>query len=135
MPDIAQCKICKKPFQSFGGHTCHNCLVDVDAAQIKIRDYLYDNPQKSGIDDICEGTDVSRNIVLYLLKEKRLTVSESSDSAPTCIYCHRPIGNGLMCDECRALISNKLQYAAPKPTKKKSPDDSRRSQLLIDLNR
>ena len=134
MPEIAQCKICKKPFQSFGGHTCHNCLVNADAALIKIRDFLYDNPQNSSIGDICEGTDVSRNIVLYLLHEKRLTVSESSDSAPTCIYCHRPIRNGSMCNECRALISNKLQEA-PNPTKKKSSNDLRRSQLLIDLNR
>jgi hypothetical protein len=39
-----------------------------------------------------------------------------------------------MCDECKAMISNKLNEAMPKQ-KIKSMEDRRRSQLLIDLNR
>jgi hypothetical protein len=60
MQEIVQCNFCKKPFQSYGGHTCHNCLVEVDNALIKIRDFLYENPQKSSIDDICQKRVVSR---------------------------------------------------------------------------
>ncbi len=133
--EIIQCGICKKPFQSTGGRTCHNCLVEIDAAFIKIRDFLYDNPEKSSVDEICQETEIPRNIVLHLLKEKRLTVSETSDSAPVCIYCHRPIQNGNMCEDCKASLANKLAGVLPKQEKKKTPDEIRRSQLLIDLNR
>lgn len=114
MPDIIQCKLCSKPFQSVGGSICYHCLGEIDDAFIKIRDFLYDNPEKSTIDEIAEATDTPRKIVIHLIQEGRLSASDSDYNGPVCPYCRRPVSNGAMCDKCRRELSDTLLKSIPK---------------------
>lgn len=114
MLDIISCKFCNKPFQSFGGKICNNCLEQIERDFKTIREYIYDNPDKSSIDEICKETEVDRAIVLHLLREKRLTIQNLADGALTCDVCHKPIRSGTMCDSCKKALANKLVDTLPK---------------------
>lgn len=117
MPEIAQCRICNKPFQSYGSKICYKCLDEVDEAFVRIREFLYDNPDKSTIDEICEATNTPKKIVIHLIHENRLSASDGNYGGLVCRYCHRPISSGMMCDKCRNDLSNTLIRSIPKKDK------------------
>lgn len=112
--EIVQCKICNKPFQSVGATICYKCLNDVDDAFVRIREFLYDNPEKATIEEICEATDTPKSIVIHLIHENRLSTTDSNYSNSVCQYCRRPISSGMICDKCRKDLSNTLLKSIPK---------------------
>ena len=117
MPEIVQCKICSNPFQSVGTKMCYKCMNEVDEAFVRIRDFLYENPEKSTIEEICEGTDTPKKIVIHLIHENRLSTSDSNYGSSVCQYCRRPISSGIMCDKCRKNLSDTLLNSIPKQQK------------------
>lgn len=132
--NFKQCKFCEKLFQSFGGSICHNCLEQIDEDFVAIRDYLYDQPGNIGVEAIHEGTQVPRNIILHLIKEKRLTISDPSTSSVTCEVCKRPISSGTMCQACMKTLFNKLQSTLPEPpeAKQKKTMESKKPRMHTD---
>ena len=114
LPDIKQCKMCNKPFQTYAGNVCSNCLDKIDEDFVKIRDYLYDNPGHISIEELSEKTDVSENIIIYLLKEKRLSITNLKGGALICEVCHREIKSGTLCSSCKESLAIKLQSSLPK---------------------
>jgi len=119
---IIQCRFCNKPFQSYGGFACHNCLTQIEEDFGKIKSYLYDNPQKDSVEEIAEGTGVQKKIILHLLKENRMSVKAQEDSALVCEICRKPIMNGRICLECKGELSNKLAGALPPEIKEKDKE-------------
>ena len=124
MATIIQCKFCNMPFQSLGGKLCNNCLDQIDLDFTVIRDYLYEHPGAVNIDRICEDTGIKKRVILYLIDEKRLTISTPEGGVFTCNICHKPINEGNMCDDCKNSLSQTLGAAiinspAPAAEKKK----------------
>ena len=128
--DILQCKICKKPFQSFGGTTCSDCLAKIDRDYITVRDYIYENPN-SNMDKICEETEVEKSVILALLKDGRLTLDNADDAEGLllCYICKKPISSGRMCDDCKGKVANTMNRTAigslPKQPERKEPKSSK----------
>ena len=118
--DIIQCRFCNKPFQSIGGKICNSCLDMIDEEFVKIRDHMYDNPNENDIDAVCEATGVQKNVVLYLIKEKRVTIAVpgSDNVIRSCTVCGKPIAKDSMCDSCRNKLSDVLEaHIKPDPKK------------------
>jgi len=87
----------------------------LDLDFFKVRDYLYEH-DGAGIEEVAEGTGVSRKAILYLLKEERLTVTDGhggSGGFLTCESCKRPINTGRMCASCKNEVLKALQPNAP----------------------
>lgn len=136
MSNIIQCKMCGGLFESLGGKVCGKCLEQIDKDFVKIRNYLYEYPGKSSVDEICEGTEVSQEVVLHLIKEKRLTSATPSGGALTCKMCQKPISSGSMCDACKLSLANSLQSSLPKAVpEKKQPKGSNKSRMHIDFGK
>jgi predicted amidophosphoribosyltransferase len=109
--NIIQCSFCKKPFQSFGGRICANCLERIDKDFITVRDYIYEN-KHADMDTISEETEVPKQIILHLLKEGRLTIDDPDDTGGGilfCEVCRKPINTGRMCKDCKGKVANTMQ--------------------------
>ncbi|MCL1828976.1 MAG: hypothetical protein FWG32_05715 [Oscillospiraceae bacterium] len=122
--DIIQCKFCNKPFQSIGNKVCHACMDRIDSDFITIRDYMYDNPGAVDIDVICEATKVQRNVVLFLIKEKRVTiVAPGMSDLRSCSVCGKPTSQDSMCEICRRKLSDILEtQIKPAPSKEEKSE-------------
>ena len=109
--NIIQCKMCRKPFHSVGGKICAECLQKIDDDFITVRDYLYDN-RGADIDKVAEETGVAKTIIIHLLREGRLVISNADGSevnALLCEICKKPISTGRMCDDCRNAVASTMQ--------------------------
>ena len=101
---IIQCNICRMPFQSLGSPTCTECSTKVDQEFIKVRDYIYDNPN-SKMDKIVEETGVPKSTILHLLKEGRLSLdTPDTEGLLICEVCKEPITSGRMCYQCKKKV-------------------------------
>ena len=108
--NIMQCQFCKKPFQSLGRRICPSCLEQIDRDFITVRDYIYEN-KITDMDTVSEKTEVSKQIILHLLKEGRLELDGDSGSSGSlqCEVCRKPINSGRMCKDCKDKVSSTMQ--------------------------
>ena len=110
MLNILQCKICNTPYQSFGGKLCPSCLASLDWQHATVRDYIYDNPDETDLDKIAEATEVPSAVILYLLKEERLSIKAPVGDTGlfSCEVCHKPINGGKMCEDCKRKVADTM---------------------------
>jgi len=109
--NIIQCYFCKKPFQSYGGRICGNCLEKIDKDFITVRDYIYEN-KHADMDKVSEETGVPKQIILHLLKEGRLIVDDPDGTGGgllMCEVCRKPISTGRMCKDCKGKVATTMQ--------------------------
>jgi len=108
--NIIQCTFCKKPFQTLGRKICNECLEQIDKDFIVVRDYIYEN-KHSDMDTIAEETGVSKQIILYLLKEGRLILDDDAGGGGLlfCEVCRKPISSGRMCKDCKGKVASTMQ--------------------------
>lgn len=124
--NIIQCVLCKKPFQSIGSKACPDCLKKLDEDFIIVRDYIYDN-KHADIDKVSEDTGVSKQAILYLLKDGRLQFDDLAAGGGVlfCEVCKKPINTGRMCKECKGRVAMTMQKnitGNKQPEQKKAAD-------------
>ena len=106
--NIVQCTFCKKPFASIGGRICPACMEQIDKDFITVRDYIYEH-KHSNIDKIAKETEVSKQIIIHLLKEGRLIIdSPDGDGLLLCEMCRKPINTGRLCKECTGKVATSM---------------------------
>ena len=126
---ITQCVYCKMPFQSYGSDTCLTCLSHMDECFIKVRDFLDEYPN-ADMYTVSEVTEVSVKMIMHLLKEERLLISDENvgNILLICESCKRPIKTGRLCESCRESLvktmREKVGSAPVAPTKKVPKTDS-----------
>ena len=108
--NIVQCQFCKKPFQSLGRRICPACLEQIDRDFITVRDYIYEH-KVTDMDTVSEETGVTKQIILYLLKEGRLIMEDENaeGSLLKCEVCRKPISSGRMCKDCKDKVASTMQ--------------------------
>lgn len=79
--DIKNCRRCGKIYQYRGSKYCSKCMLELDEIFIRVRDYIYDNPNATVL-DVFETLDVNEDIILEFLKQGRLELS-----SPGLDYC------------------------------------------------
>ena len=106
--NIVQCMFCKKPFASIGGRICPACNEQIDKDFITVRDYIYEH-KHSNIDRISKETEVSKQVIMHLLKEGRLIIdSPDGDGLLLCEMCKKPINTGRLCKECVGKVATSM---------------------------
>jgi hypothetical protein len=110
--NIIQCTFCKKPFQSLGRRICNECLEQIDKDFITVRDYIYEHKQ-TNMDTVSEETGVSKQIIMYLLKEGRLILDDDSGGGGVlfCEVCKKPINSGRLCKDCKGKVASTMQQS------------------------
>jgi len=131
--NIVQCTFCKKPFASVGGRICPACNEQIDRDFITVRDYIYEH-KHSNIDIIAKETEVSKQIIMHLLKEGRLIIdSPDGDGVLACEMCKKPINTGRLCKECTGKVSSSMDRnsEANKKPEPKAPEQNLKGSAKI----
>jgi len=107
--NIVQCRFCLKPFASVGGRVCPVCNEKIDKDFITVREYLYEN-KHSNIEVISEETEVSKQIIIHLLKEGRLVIDGPIEGGGilVCELCKKPVNTGRLCKDCMGEVALSL---------------------------
>ena len=125
---ITQCLYCKRPFQSYGSKLCLDCVALTDECFIKVRDFLDEYPN-ADMYTVAEATEVSVKMIMFLLKEGRLLISDDNQGniLLNCESCKRPISTGRLCEQCRGELAKtfqeKIGSATVAPAKKATKTD------------
>ncbi len=127
--DIKQCGQCGRLFQSLGNRTCPDCVEAIDRAFVLVRDYIYDN-QEAGVVEVAEKTGVEEKLILQFLKERRLSLAQSSGLL-LCEHCSAAITSGRYCDNCLNSLSNELDRVTDKPKREVKTTKSRKMHVEI----
>lgn len=117
--NIVQCKMCRKPFDGYGGRICPDCLKKIDKDFVTVRDYIYEN-KRANMDEVSEETGVEKAVIMYLLKEGRLTLIGDDAGVLLCEVCKRPINSGRMCEKCKNTVASTMQKSVG-PDKQEAP--------------
>jgi len=131
--NIVSCTLCKKPFASLGGRICPACLEQIDKDFITVRDYIYEH-KHSNIDLISKETEVSKQVIMHLLKEGRLIIdSPDGDGLLVCEMCKKPINTGRLCKECTGKVANSMDknVDAHKKPEVKAPEQNLKGSAKI----
>jgi len=127
---VQHCKRCDKLFAKIKSPYCSECGEEIEKQFKIIRDYIQANPT-ADISTIIEETKVEEPILLYLLREERL--SSTPQSEIPCRNCGRPIKCGKYCAECTVKMTSDF-----KKLEKKMANDvktSKESKLTDDAFR
>jgi len=125
--NIVQCTFCRKPFATLGGRICPDCLEQIDKDFITVRDYI-DEHKRSNIDIISKDTEVSKQVIIHLLKEGRLILDSPDGEGGGVLFCEvckAPISTGRMCKDCMGKVASKM---SKNTTPAKAPEASKPEQ-------
>lgn len=101
--NVLKCSMCGGIYAPCGLPFCQDCMQRIDEGFVKIRDYVYDNPNAK-VAEILEETGVEEKVVSFLIKQGRLkTISVQFSGA--CERCGRPAAERF-CPECAAKLHN-----------------------------
>jgi len=133
--NIIQCTFCKRPFASIGGKVCPACLEQIDQDFITVRDYIYEH-KHSNIDLIAEETEVSKQKIMYLLKEGRLIIDSPDGEGGGllhCEMCKKSISTGRLCKDCMGKVATSMDrnVGGQKKTESKTPEQNLKSSAKI----
>ncbi|HZJ56670.1 MAG TPA: MerR family transcriptional regulator [Clostridia bacterium] len=114
--DIRNCRKCNRIFQYRGSRYCPGCMQELDEIFVRVRDYIYDNPQAT-IMEVSQELKVEESIILEFLKEGRLELS-SPGLDYVCERCETPITTGRYCNECIQELDRGMKEGLDTPAEK-----------------
>jgi len=83
-------------------------MEQIDKDFITVRDYIYEH-KHSNIDRIAKETEVSKQVIIHLLKEGRLIIdSPDGDGLLVCEMCKKPINTGRLCKDCTGKVASSM---------------------------
>jgi predicted amidophosphoribosyltransferase len=119
---------------SIGGKICPECLEKIDKDFITVRDYIYEN-KHSNIDIISKETEVSKQVIIHLLKEGRLIIDgpDGGGGFLVCEMCKKPINTGRMCKDCTGKVASSMDrnVASNKKPVQKEPEKNLKGSAKI----
>lgn len=114
MPEVKNCKMCKRMFQYVSGSMlCPTCKQLDEQDFDKVREFLRDFPGAT-TQEVSDNTEVSPTKIHRWLKEGRLEVSETSPMALNCESCSVRIRSGRFCVECSKSLARDMMNEGKK---------------------
>ncbi|MDR1588985.1 MAG: hypothetical protein LBS51_02205 [Oscillospiraceae bacterium] len=119
-----------------GGKICNVCLDRIEKDLTLIRDYLDSDQKSRTIEDVERRTGVSKEIIIHLLKEGRISIDDPSGGTLCCGLCGKAISTGRFCEACKNKFVEKIDNLTPPLAEvKKKPEvrrqEARRSKMHI----
>ena len=105
--DVRNCKHCNRLFQYQASKYCPSCVIELDQVFIKIREYIYDNPDSTVV-EVSENTSISTEIIMEFLREGKLELKEAT-MLLECKSCGKSIKTGVMCKECLSRFETEMK--------------------------
>ncbi len=76
---IKKCRYCGKPFDSNGSEICTVCAGVINDAYIKVRRYIYQNPDQADFAATVKNTQVPEKLLSYLIDSGRLGLNSDGN--------------------------------------------------------
>lgn len=108
---VQHCKRCDKLFVKIKSPYCLECNEEIERQFKIIRNYIQSNPT-SDISAILDETKVEEPVLLYLLREERLSATPLAEIP--CRNCGRPIQCGKYCSDCTTKMTNDFTHLEAK---------------------
>lgn len=106
---LAKCELCGRLFNSYSLKVCRDCTDEVEGSYIKVRNFIYKNPDKKRFSVIVEETETSEKMLNYLIDSGRIVVEDKKMGGTRCKACGTITAGTAFCDKCKAkLVSQKL---------------------------
>ena len=105
--DIKNCKHCNRLFQYKSSKYCPTCVIEMDQVFIKVREYIYDNPNSTVV-EVSENTGIDTEIIMEFLREGKLELKEAT-MLLECKSCGKAIKTGVMCKECLSRFETEMK--------------------------
>ncbi|OPZ92906.1 MAG: hypothetical protein BWY74_01361 [Firmicutes bacterium ADurb.Bin419] len=138
MPDIRNCRRCKRLFNYIGGAPiCHDCKQQDEVDYKRVKEYLYDHP-KASIIEVSQELEVSVQQIKMYLKEGRLEiVGNDGNMILECERCGKSITTGRLCNDCSKEVSNDIKSTTNQMSKAVPTEDetTKRSNGMRYLNK
>jgi predicted amidophosphoribosyltransferase len=96
--DIRNCRRCDRIYQHRGSKYCPNCMLELDEIFVKVRDYIYDNPNATGSGSIRSPGCGGEHNPGILKGGQAGAVIPGLDYL--CERCEKPITTGRYCNDC-----------------------------------
>ena len=134
--EIKKCALCGKLFHSLGTNICAPCSEQADQDFLTVREYMYEISENASLNDIIANTGVSEKVVLFLMKDGRLSNADASIlGCLKCAVCGVSIDSGKLCKKCSNVWSDENSKLMPERLpKQKSPDDRLRKGNKMHIN-
>ncbi len=101
---LSRCEYCGNAFNSFGSKICRNCTKELDEAYLKVRKFIYQNPDKANFALIVENTEVSEKQLTYLIKQGKINIDNKMGIGNRCRACGAETSAGPLCEQCRMKV-------------------------------
>ena len=125
--ELKTCSKCGRTFADSTGtmNFCSRCIPDIEDEFKIVRDYLYDNPGAT-VKQVSEATGVSETIILKLLRDERIELTDESAGILKCQSCGTDIKMGKYCENCKHNLAKDLSGAKDEISKSKMREDANR---------
>lgn len=111
---LKKCSFCEKVFNDVGTGLCSQCMNEVDKAFIKVRKFIYQNPDSADFSSIIENTEVPERELNYLVNLGRIQISDRPVGGEKCIICGVKTSGSSICFKCKNDLSpEKAQVKKP----------------------
>ncbi|SMC35515.1 hypothetical protein [Papillibacter cinnamivorans] len=125
---VKTCEYCGRLFQSIGTDICSACSEKLDRDFVKVREYIYENPENVSIADILENTEVPEKVIRLFLKEGRISSrTVSLGDYVKCEACGAPTDGGRLCRKCAAAFSAEAAKLSSQVKENPKEDPARRA--------
>jgi hypothetical protein len=117
------CPICGRIFECSGiNEVCSACFEGNESEFSRVRDYLYEHPNKN-IVEVSEATGLSiEKLKRYLRNDRLIAVNNNSSSLLDCKKCGQPISTGIYCPTCQKDMDNEFKKGSSAYLGSKSRD-------------
>jgi len=108
---LKNCQKCGRVYQAeeIGQKFCARCMTDDEDTFLKVREYIYDNPQ-TNVMEVSEELEVDEDLILKWLRQGRLEL-KGEGVGYECDRCGKSIQSGRFCKDCQAELKNGFNEA------------------------
>ncbi|HHU22245.1 MAG TPA: hypothetical protein GXZ52_02325 [Clostridiales bacterium] len=127
---LNKCQFCEKLFNDMGTGICVECMNKVDEGFVKVRKYIYQNPDSADFASIIQNTGVSERELNYLIDRGRIQIQGRSAKGKKCIICGAETSGGSLCPQCKQSLSPEKDRAEKPQSKTNRTDDKKTRPLM-----
>jgi len=115
--DIRKCKNCNRFYKFQSSKYCPECVVELDKVFLKVREYIYENPNSTVL-EVSENKGVDQEIIMEFLRDGKLELKEAS-MLLECKSCGKPIKTGTLCNSCLMNFETEMKKGLVKAVENK----------------
>lgn len=108
---ITNCRRCGRVYNRIGRDLCPECVKDEDEAYKVVRPYLRQHPN-THMTQLSEDTGVSEDLIVEMIRDGRLILSNHSNLFYSCERCGGPTQSGKYCPACAEEMSGSFTAAS-----------------------